>query len=64
VPVRVAFARLGAQVAVHELWHDDVQAKNSWARPDEVAVASRTEEWTGAFTFRAHSFVMLVFDLE
>jgi alpha-N-arabinofuranosidase len=64
LPVRVAFAKLGEDVEVHELWHEDLKARNMWGEEEQVKVVTRKEKWTGAWTFREHSFTMLVFRLE
>ena len=63
VPIRVAFedASLnGTIVDVHELWHGDVKAKNGWGSEDEVTVETSRAAWTGEWTFREHSFTLLV----
>jgi len=63
VPIRIAFEdAVGKRVEVHELWHKDVRARNSWEK-QEVGVLSRTETWKEKWTFREHSFTMLVLDL-
>lgn len=67
VPVRVAFADVppGAEVEVHEVWHQDVRAKNEWgAREREVAAVTRRAAWDGRWTFREHSFTLLVLPLQ
>ncbi|KAH9937983.1 glycoside hydrolase [Amylocystis lapponica] len=64
VPVRVAFEDIvDGQVEVHDLWHEDVTAKNTWEK-QEVKVKTRKETWNGKWTFREHSFTMLVLTLQ
>lgn len=63
VPLRLAFERVEGEVEVHELWHEDVKARNGWGKEEEVSVKTRTVEWTGSWTFREHSFTLLVFNL-
>lgn len=63
VPVRVAFeygSSQGVSVEVHELWHEDVQAKNGWGKETEVSVRTSQANWKGEWTFREHSFTLLV----
>ncbi|PSR76770.1 hypothetical protein PHLCEN_2v8222 [Hermanssonia centrifuga] len=65
VPIRVAFAEIAVkEVEVHELWHSDVNAQNGWGRENEVQVRTRRESWHGKWTFREHSFTLLVFELQ
>lgn len=64
VPIRVAFEHIGAEVEVHELWHQDVRARNGWGKEDEVSVKTRTAKWDGRWTFREHSFTLLVLSLQ
>ena len=64
VPLRVAFERVASDVEVYELWHADVRARNGWEHEDEVSVKARREKWQGWWTFRAHSFTLLMLDLE
>lgn len=64
VPLRIAFERPGATVEVHELWHADVKARNGWRNENEVSVKTRREKWEGRWTFREHSFTLLVLSLE
>jgi alpha-L-arabinofuranosidase len=64
VPIRVLGVD-GAEVEeveVHELWHQDVKVRNTWEQPEVVTVQTRREKWTGHWTFRAHSFTLLVID--
>ncbi len=63
VPLRVAFETVGAEVEAHELWHADVKARNGWGKENEVSVKSKTEKWTSLWTFREHSFTLLVLSL-
>ncbi|TFK80982.1 glycoside hydrolase family 51 protein [Polyporus arcularius HHB13444] len=63
VPLRVAFETVGAEVEVYELWHADVKARNGWGNENEVSVKSKSEKWTSRWTFREHSFTMLVLSL-
>lgn len=63
VPVRVAFedANLqGTSVEVHELWHKDIHAKNCWDSENEVSVQTSQASWDGEWTFKEHSFTLLV----
>jgi alpha-L-arabinofuranosidase len=63
VPIHVAFIgdRLqGGLVEVHELWHEDVGAKNGWGKENEVAVRTSQAKWSGEWTFREHSFTLLI----
>ena len=64
VPIRIAFERVGAQVEIHELWHPDVKARNGWGKENEVSVKQRTASWDGQWTFREHSFTLLVLPLQ
>lgn len=64
VPLRIAFEKVKGQVEVHELWHQDVTARNGWGKENEVSVNTRKAEWKGRWTFREHSFTLFVFDLE
>ena len=63
VPIRVAFETIGSEVEAHELWHADVRARNGWGTEDEVSVKTRTEQWTGRWKFREHSFTLLILNL-
>ncbi|KAI0716651.1 glycoside hydrolase [Earliella scabrosa] len=63
VPLRVAFENVGAEVEVHELWHADVKARNGWGKENEVSVKTKTERWSGRWTFREHSFTLLILRL-
>ncbi len=63
VPIRPAFEHVGAEVEVHELWHADVKARNGWGKENDVSVKTRTEQWGGRWTFREHSFTLLVLQL-
>ena len=66
IPVRVAFEEdslKGKEVEVHELWHEDVKARNDWGKENEVSVKTKKEEWSGRWTFREHSFTLLVLEL-
>lgn len=65
VPVRVAFESEGGSkdVEVHELWHEDLKAVNGFEDPDKVKVTTRKEKWAGKWTFKEHSFTLLVLDL-
>lgn len=66
IPVRVGFvdsALKGTEVEAHELWHEDVKARNDWGKENEVSVKTKREEWTGSWTFREHSFTLLVLEL-
>lgn len=63
VPIRVAFesdSLEGMDVQVYSLWHQDVNAKNGWGKENEVSVQSSRAQWTGEWTFREHSFTLLV----
>ena len=64
VPLRIAFELVGAEVEVHELWHSDVKARNGWGKENEVSVKTRREKWGEKWTFREHSFTLLVIALE
>lgn len=66
VPIRVAFEETlsGIEVEVHELWHQDVNARNDWGKEEEVSVKTRKKEWDGNWTFREHSFTLLVLTLD
>lgn len=63
VALRIAFENVAEDVEVHELWHEDVKAKNGWGKENEVSVQTRTAKWDGRWTFRAHSFTLLVLRL-
>lgn len=63
VPIRIAFegVRFGSgTVEAHELWHQDVRAKNGWGKEAEVSVQTRKVNWDGEWTFKEHSFTLLV----
>ena len=62
VPLRVAFAGPPKEVEVHELWHQDVKARNGWGQENEVSVKTRRAPWTGEWVFREHSCTMLILD--
>ena len=65
VPVRVAFESAdfeGAELEVHELWHTDVNAKNGWGKESEVSIKTSRTCWDGRWTFKEHSFTLLVLD--
>lgn len=64
VPLRIAFEKVKGEVTVHELWHQDVTARNGWGKEEEVSVKTRKADWTGRWAFREHSFTLFVFDLE
>lgn len=64
VALRVAFERIGDDVEVHELWHADVKARNGWGKENEVSVKRRKEKWGGHWTFREHSFTLLVLNFD
>ncbi|KDQ49679.1 glycoside hydrolase family 51 protein [Jaapia argillacea MUCL 33604] len=66
VPLRIASwdaerVKVG-RVEAHEIWHEDVKARNGWESKEEVAVKSSTEEWKGSWTFKKHSFTLLVIE--
>ena len=63
VPLRIAFEKVRGEVQVHELWHADVKARNGWGRENEVVVKTRSEEWGGQWTFKEHSFTLLILNL-
>ena len=64
VPVRVAFDQGCATTAdVYELWDEDVKAVNRWEDPDRVRVHHRRERWGGKWTFKEHSFTLLIIEL-
>ena len=63
VPVRVAFEDVNLQdtsVEVHELWHEDIHAKNGWGSENEVSVQTSLATWEGEWTFKEHSFTLLI----
>ena len=64
VPLRVAFEKVVGEVEVHELWHADVKARNGWGHENEVVVKTRSADWGGEWTFKEHSFTLLVLSLE
>lgn len=65
VPVRIAFENTKeVDVEVHELWHEDLRAVNGWDDPENVKVVNRKDQWTEKWTFKAHSFTLLVIDLD
>lgn len=65
VPVRLAFETPPKQVEVHEVWHEDVNARNGFGEglEDNVGVRTTTEKWDSRWTFKEHSFTLLVLDL-
>lgn len=63
VPLRIAFeGDKFTEVEVHELWHADVNARNGWGKENEVAIETSRARWSGEWTFKAHSFTLLVLD--
>ncbi|KAF7327234.1 Glycoside hydrolase family 51 protein [Mycena kentingensis (nom. inval.)] len=67
VPIVFALAgkQLGADVTVHEVYHEDLGAKNGWDG-EKVKTVVRREVWEkekGVYEAKAHSFQVLVFDL-
>ncbi|KAI0763061.1 glycoside hydrolase [Trametes elegans] len=64
VPIRVALEKVTEDVEVYELWHADVKARNGWDHENEVSVKTRTAKWGGQWTFREHSFTLLVLNLQ
>lgn len=67
VPIHVAShdgKAVDGEVEVHELWHEDVNAKNGWGKENEVTVQRRRVQWDGEWTFREHSFTLLVVNIE
>ncbi|KAI0069537.1 glycoside hydrolase [Panus rudis PR-1116 ss-1] len=69
VPIRIAFDDPGSsswgprEVEVHEVWHEDVKARNDWGNEYNVSVKTTKEPWTRRRVFREHSFALLVLDL-
>lgn len=63
VPVRVALAKAPKEVEEHELWHENVKARNGWGKENEESVKTKRAAWTGEWTFREHSFTLLVLDI-
>ncbi|KAH9836375.1 glycoside hydrolase [Rhodofomes roseus] len=63
VPVRIAFVSAPKEVKAHELWHEDVKEQNGWGKENEVSVKTKRAAWTGKWTFREHSFTLLVLDV-
>lgn len=66
LPLRIAFESipLDSKVQVHEVWHEDVNARNGWGDDEnKVAVKTWAEPWNGRWKFKEHSFTMLVLDL-
>ena len=63
VGLRIAFESAKA-MQVHEVWHEDVLARNGWGDEENVGVVSSKERWTGHHVFREHSFTLLVIELE
>ena len=65
IPLRIAFEGAGLQdteVEVHELWHPEVNAKNGWGKENEISIRTSRARWSGEWTFREHSFTLLVLD--
>lgn len=63
VPIRIAFEERsfeGADAHIYELYHEDVHVKNGWGRENEVSVKERHAQWDGGWTFKEHSFTLLV----
>ncbi|EPT00599.1 hypothetical protein FOMPIDRAFT_101145 [Fomitopsis schrenkii] len=63
VPLRIAFTEPPKEVEVHELWHEDVRARNGWGKENEVSVKTWRAPWAGEWVFREHSFTLLVVDI-
>ncbi|KAI0027414.1 glycoside hydrolase [Vararia minispora EC-137] len=69
VPIRIAFRDvLPATVQVYEVWHDDAFARNGWGEEggpmqDNVVTKTWSEQWTGVYTFKPHSFTLLVVEV-
>jgi hypothetical protein len=70
VPIRIAFRNVAqTPVQVREIWHENAFAKNGWGTEgepteDNVTVKTWTEEWTGAYTFKPHSFTLFIIGVE
>lgn len=62
IPVRVAFAMLASEVEVHEVWHEDVKVRNGWDG-EKVKIRTWKEKWDNKWTFKEHSFTLLVLDI-
>ena len=49
VPIRLLGVNIkelqGGEVEVHELWHEDVNAKNTWEHPEVVTVQTKRAKW-------------------
>jgi hypothetical protein len=41
------------EVEVHELWHEDVKARNGWGHEHEVSVKTRKAKWEGKWNIRS-----------
>jgi alpha-L-arabinofuranosidase len=52
------------EVESHEMWDKDLKARNTWEEPNRVQVHTRRSQWEGKWTFRPHSFTLLVLDLD
>ncbi|KAF9558449.1 glycoside hydrolase family 51 protein [Agrocybe pediades] len=50
------------EVTVHEVWHEDLRAKNGFDGQN-VKTVVRTEAWKGIYVLKKHSFQILVFTL-
>lgn len=61
-PVRIAFESSPKEVEVHEVWREDVNAVNGFDR-ENMDVKTWTERWDGRWSFKEHSFTLLVLDL-
>lgn len=61
VPVSVAFedAR-DLEVEVCEMYETDLRAVNGWEDKERVGFTTRKERWSEKWTFREHSFTLLV----
>lgn len=66
IPIRIAFEEIRAdhQVQVHEVWHEDINARNGWCKDENnVSVKTWTDRWNGRWQFKEHSFTMLIVEL-
>lgn len=54
--------KVGEEIIVHELWHEDLKATNGFDGERVKTMTSRIP-WQGAYKMKKHSFQVLLFEL-
>lgn len=55
VPIRFAHVELEGEIEVHEVYHEDLKAANTF-ESEQVKTATRREPFSGSYRLKAHSF--------